>query len=230
MSYFSGDHWKEILESQEASEDTLYLPLQIYFDDFEPNNPLGGHRIINKLGGVYVKLLCLPPHLSSKLWSVIVAMIFHAEDQKEFDNKRILRSLIKMLKDLENVGITLDTPIGNIKKIKIITCIVVGDNLGLQQVLDFKVGFRHHFTCRICIIAKTKREKLTTEDESLLRKIEDYDFHCNRILYGIEGKTIFHNLSSFHLYKNFTYWKVFVIMYIVECSINSFTIRLSILK
>lgn len=197
-----GDHWKEILSSKEESEDTLYLPLQIYFDDFEPNNPCGGHAIIHKLTGCYVKLLCLPPHLASKLWSVIVAMIFHSEDRKEFDNKLVLKSLIKMLTDLETVGISLETPIGNTTKIKIVSCLVVGDNLGLQQILDFTVGFNSHFACRICIVLKTRRKTMTIEDERLIRKIEQYDLHCENRLYGVQAKTVFHNLPSFHIYKN----------------------------
>lgn len=198
-----GDHWKEILSSKEQSEDTLYLPLQIYYDDFEPNNATSGHAGVHKLGGIYVKLLCLPPYLASKLWSVIVAMIFHTEDRKEFDNKLILNTLIRMLTELETTGITLESPIGTITKIKVVTCLVVGDNLGLQQILDLKVGFNAHYTCRICMVLKTRRERMTKEDEALLRKIEDYELHCDRKLYGIFQKTVFHNLPSFHLYKNF---------------------------
>lgn len=102
------------MSTKDDNADTCYLPLEVYYDDFEPNNPLGGHAVIHKLGGIYVKLLCLPPHLSSKLWTIIVAMIFHTEDRKVFENKVILKPLLKMLQDLENIGVELQTPIGNI--------------------------------------------------------------------------------------------------------------------
>lgn len=202
INYIQGWHWKKILERKEKDDEVLYLPLVIYFDDFEPNNPMSGHAGIHKLGGIYAKLLCLPPHLASKLWSVIVAMIFYTEDRKEFNNKTILEPLLKMLKDLENTGITLETPIGNIKKIKIITCLVIGDNLGLQQILSCKVGFNAFYTCRICTIFKTDRKRTSKEDICLLRRVEDYEDHVRNKSYGIEGFCEFNKLPSFHIYLN----------------------------
>lgn len=139
----------------------FYSYFTVYFDDFERNNPLGSHAGIHKLGGIYVKLLGLPSYLSSKLWSVIAAMTFYTEDRKEFHNKVILKTLIKMLHNLENFGIALEHSIGAIKQIKIITCLVVGDNLGLQEILDCNVGF---FSCRIWVIFKAARKEETRED------------------------------------------------------------------
>lgn len=180
----------------------MYLPLEVYFDDFEPNNGLGGHATIHKLGGIYVKLLCLPPYLASKLWVVLVAAIFHSEDRKEFNNKRILKPLIEMLLELENVGVTLENPIGNIKKIKIITCLVIGDNLGMQQILDFVIGFNILYCCRICVVVKSRRQNMTAEDISLLRKVEDYNHHVRTKAFGINEMCVFNKLPSFHIYRN----------------------------
>lgn len=175
----------------------------VYFDDFEPNNPLGSHSGTHKLGGIYVKLLCLPPYLASKLCSVIVAMIFYTEDRKKFNKKAILKSLIKMLMDLENIGVTLEKPIGNIKVVKIITCLVVGDNLGLQEILGFNVSFNSFFTCRFCIIFKAQRKTATREDKNLLRRAEDYHRHIQGQLYGVKTPCAFNKLSSFHIYNKF---------------------------
>lgn len=47
-------------------ENKIALPLLIYFDDFEVDNPLGSHAGIHKLGGVYVSLPFLPPHYVSQ--------------------------------------------------------------------------------------------------------------------------------------------------------------------
>lgn len=190
------------MSTKEPSDDTLYLPLQVYFDDFEPNNALGGHAIIHKLGGIYVKLLCLPPYLASKLWVILVAAIFHAEDRKEFTNKRVLKHLIKMLLELENFGITLETPIGSIKKIKIITCLVVGDNLGLQEILDLQIGFNKLYCCRLCTVVKGRRRNMTAEDITLLRRIEDYNRHYQAQLFGVKNACVFNKLPSFHIYRN----------------------------
>lgn len=46
------DHWKNIVRLLDSTT-TLYLPLFVYFDDFETNNPLGSRSKIKKVGGVY---------------------------------------------------------------------------------------------------------------------------------------------------------------------------------
>lgn len=40
-NFIQSDLWKEKLNNLDKDPDTLYLPLFIYFDDFEPNNVLG---------------------------------------------------------------------------------------------------------------------------------------------------------------------------------------------
>lgn len=56
-NYIQTDTWKQKLSLYKS--DDIVLPLLFYFDDFEPNNPLGPKS--GKLGVVYVTLLCLPP-------------------------------------------------------------------------------------------------------------------------------------------------------------------------
>lgn len=41
------------------------LPIFIFFDDFEVNNPLGSHSGIQKLGAVYFTVPCIPPEFRS---------------------------------------------------------------------------------------------------------------------------------------------------------------------
>lgn len=42
-------------------------PLFLFFDDFETGNALGNHAGNKKMGGVYVSLGFLPPHIAAKL-------------------------------------------------------------------------------------------------------------------------------------------------------------------
>lgn len=55
--------------------DVLCLPKFIYFDEFEPDNALGAHAGLQKLGVVYIKLPCIPEYLQSKLSHIFVAVI-----------------------------------------------------------------------------------------------------------------------------------------------------------
>lgn len=79
------------------------LPLEVYFDEFEPNNPLGSHNGEQKIGAVYTKFACLPEYMASKISSVISASLIFTEDWKKFGNARIFNPLIEELKYLENV-------------------------------------------------------------------------------------------------------------------------------
>ena len=45
----------------------ITLPLLIYFDDYENNNPLGSHKGINKCGAVHVAILVCLQYFNRKL-------------------------------------------------------------------------------------------------------------------------------------------------------------------
>lgn len=76
FNYIQSPHWKEIINKLNLPEDELAVPLLIYFDEFEPNNPLGSHKGEQKVGAVYVKFACIPDYMASKLASVFPALLF----------------------------------------------------------------------------------------------------------------------------------------------------------
>ncbi|KAF5281733.1 hypothetical protein FQR65_LT14573 [Abscondita terminalis] len=49
-------------------------------------NPLGSHSGIHKLEAVYVSVACFPPEFRALLENIFLALLFHAEDRKEFGN------------------------------------------------------------------------------------------------------------------------------------------------
>lgn len=62
-----GSHWKDLMSTLPSSSNVLYLPICIFGDDFEPLNALGAHSGAYKVGAMYIKIPCLPPHMLSKL-------------------------------------------------------------------------------------------------------------------------------------------------------------------
>ena len=59
-NFIQGSLWKE---EKTKSSRKLVLPLFMYFDDYETNNPLGSYRGIAKCGAVYLSVPCLPLEL-----------------------------------------------------------------------------------------------------------------------------------------------------------------------
>lgn len=56
-NYVQGALWRE----KKKFGNKIVLPLILYFDDFETDNPLGSHQGLAKCGAVYVTIACLPP-------------------------------------------------------------------------------------------------------------------------------------------------------------------------
>lgn len=71
------------------------------------NNPLGSHAGVQKLGGVYCTLPCLPSEFKSTLENIFLVSLFHASDRKAFGNESIFRILVDEINFLQEYGITL---------------------------------------------------------------------------------------------------------------------------
>lgn len=73
-------------------------------------------------------------------------MIFYAQDRLKFGNANICRPLIKQLNILQTDGIEIN--FRGYKVVKLISCVVIGDNLGVNSILGFTESFSANFYCR----------------------------------------------------------------------------------
>ncbi|KYN29134.1 hypothetical protein ALC57_01437, partial [Trachymyrmex cornetzi] len=78
-SKLKGDFWKMTIANQ---ADKIIFPLVLYFDDIEINNPLGTHRIINKIGAVYCSIPILPTEYVSKLENIFLYQLHNSQDHR----------------------------------------------------------------------------------------------------------------------------------------------------
>lgn len=200
-----GSAW---LNGVSNAPDCLTLPVNIYFDDFETGNPLGSHSGgANKLGAVYMTLPFLPPRLQSKLDFIFLVMIFSSMDRREkgqdADNYRIFKWVILELNELGRVGIELNLP-GRKTVIKFALGCLVGDNLGLNDILGFTTSFSAIRCCRLCRATKNQFSQLTVEDESLMRNSvnyqQDYEkWEKGETDTGIVGDNVWEKLDNFSI-------------------------------
>lgn len=96
------DVWRKI---EQRFGDELVLPLILYYDDFEINNPLGSHRGINKLGAVYCSIASLPHEYGSMLENIFLSQLHNSRDHSRLGNKIIFAGVIDQMKDLETNGV-----------------------------------------------------------------------------------------------------------------------------
>lgn len=58
------------------SENLNAIRIQLFFDDFKTVNPLGSKSGIRKIGGIYMNLRNIPPHLNSNLNNIHLVALF----------------------------------------------------------------------------------------------------------------------------------------------------------
>ncbi|XP_055908809.1 uncharacterized protein LOC129943410 isoform X1 [Eupeodes corollae] len=191
--------WKE--KVTQYSPQCIVLPLLVYFDDFEVNNPLGSRNGYQKIGGVYVSFPFLSPLYRSKLENIFVTLLFHTLDKKAYGNS-VFRPLIDELKDLEINPLKISN-----KQVFFVLVSCIGDNLGLNSMLGFTESFSCNFFCRICKMQKSDAQTAITENPFLIRNPKNYadDLKKHDVKKtGILSSCIFNELRNFHVCRNFS--------------------------
>ena len=195
-----GPFWRE---KSTPFEEKMVLPLLMYFNDYENNNPLGSHKGISKCGAVYLSVPCLPPEFQSKIENIFLFILFNSLDRTTFQNSIIFEKAIQELKFLYDEGITLNLPTGS-QKIHFHLALIIGDNLGLHSIFGFMESFRANKFCRFCLIDYQNINKVFTEKDCILRDVSNYDFFKTKdaSLSGIKEICVFNKLPSFHVTNN----------------------------
>lgn len=164
--------WKAIIKTEVHDDNVLLLPLLYYFDDFEPLNVIGSHSGAYKIGGNYIGLPFLPETIISKLQYILPLALFFSGDRDDCSNKETFSPIIAHLNELSNHGISVTH--SRYKKVKFITVLVIGDNLGLNTILGFVQSFNATHFCRFCKTSKTITHKQLQEDLKTLRNESNY--------------------------------------------------------
>lgn len=197
--------WEKLVSVEEKNDSILYLPLNIYFDDFEPQNVVGSHSGAYKIGAVYMGLPALPNYMISKLEYIFPVCLFFSEDRETYGNQKVFEPLIKVLNDLHTNGIYVNY--GKIRTVKLIVTLILGDNLGINTILGFTESFNANYYCRFCRLKKDIMQKLIVEDINSLRNYENYckDVEIGKLsLTGISEPCALNLIHKFHATRNFS--------------------------
>ena len=181
----------------------IVLPFIKYYDDFEPGNALGSHAEEQQLGGIYISLPFLPPHLVARLNNIFVLSVVYTKHRKLVGYRPIFQKIVQDINSLCSDGIKLNIN-GSEIKVYFRCVLVVGDNLGLNGACGFVESFNSNRYCRICSVTSFECQNMCYEDKMLLRTKENYteDLEKNCISTGIKEECIFNNLIDFHVTEN----------------------------
>lgn len=123
-NFIQGELWTD---ASSNDGDKTFLPLFLYYDDYENNNPLGSHRGVAKCGAVYASIPCLPPRFQSKLENIFLFGLFNTLDRRNVKNNIIFSKIEDELEFLEKTGISINFQ-GNSVKLYFRLALVLGDN------------------------------------------------------------------------------------------------------
>lgn len=197
-SILQGNLWKEI---RLKFANKIVFPLYLFYDDFEPNNPLGSKSGLCKIGAVYISVASVPVQYASLLENIFLAQLNFSADRVQYGNKNIFYKIIEELKYLETEGIEIQISSKNIR-VYFTLLLILGDNLGLNSVLGFDESFQSHYFCRFCKTHKDETTSQTIENEDHIRTVNNYNRDSVSLSYGIKEICIWHELPNFHVTNN----------------------------
>lgn len=213
-NFIQADLWK--LKYKDMFEGKLVIPVTLFFDDFDTGNCLGSHAGGQKLGGVYIQLLTLPPHLECKLTNIFVNTIFSSHDRQYCGNERVFEKAIQELNYLNENGFQINFN-GEIKTIYVQCVLVLGDNLGVNQACGFEWGFNAKYYCRRCRVPAILCKCIPFEIAGTVRDRENYRKDVNERGHGVNVFStlsiifiIFISLRTFHQIACMIFVRVYV--------------------
>lgn len=201
-SLMSAELWQVMKTKLDSNK--MYLPLVMYFDDFECCNPLGSKAGLYKIGAVYLSLACIPPEYLSLLDNIFLAQLFYASDRKEYGNKKIFQKLINEFVFLENNGIEI-TINNQHKRVYFKLVLVVGDNLGMNSILGFEESFNAHYFCRFCRMSKEETKTQCIQNSSIVRTNANYRSDSQNQAHGIKEMCVFNVIRDFSVVENISF-------------------------
>lgn len=191
------------LKISKHSSDKILIPYFLYIDDAEINNPLGSHAMYQQISAIYYSFPLAENN--SKLSNIFLAALIKSLDLKEFGNDLCLQTLIDEINLLENDGLDIVTDCGSFH-VHFILGIVLGDNLGMNSILEFSKSFSANYFCRFCKVDKLRSKQIYEEDTSCIRNIDNYNIDIatqNFSETGIHKESILNTIQSFHVTQNF---------------------------
>ena len=203
INIMNGELWKEI--SSKFDTNKIVIPFFLFTDDFVIDHHLSFRAQKTAICGFYITFPTLPPQYRSKIENILVAAAIKSRDIKTHGYSKCLTDFIEMLKDIEINGIELNTKDNETKLVHPVLLQIIGDNLGLNQILGYVSSFTAHHYCRHCLSHKDDMRKQYVEIPEKLRTAETYAQHIENIdptNTGIKSGCAFNELPTFKAYNN----------------------------
>lgn len=194
-----GTTWKLIRENYDDRIviPLFFIPLLLYYNDFESRNPFGTAAGIHKVGALYGSVATLPPHHASSLENIFLIQFIYLSDKTHFGNTKCFNKVIEEIKFLSNTGIVICDKKNCKTRVYFVVIVLLEDNLGLNNLLDFNESFVSEHICRICRAPKFITRCAKFESKNLLHTFENYAQDLVNFSCGVKEDCIFNEIPHF---------------------------------
>lgn len=204
-SYRDGDSFKENRFFQKYPDAIL---LQLYFDEFLVNNPLGSKTHGQKLGDFYFSILNLPPHLNYYIGNVHVLAFCYNADIQKYGISRFLEPFMFDLEKLESesgVKVKINKE-DFVLRASIAT--VSADTLAAHELFGLLSPSANLF-CRDCMISRHELHEVGSDFLATPRTKDLYQKHVDDATHKRKYDTcttgILNNSKYFHCTANYNF-------------------------
>jgi hypothetical protein len=201
QSFLQSQFWKEKIVSTPHKD--VLLPYFLYVDGFGPDNTMGPHKKTHAIEAMSAKLPFIPHNVASTLSNIFLVLLYKTIDKK-YGLNHFFTAVVEEAIDLEKNGIVVELN-GQTRTIQFVFCLILGDNLGLNEILGYICSFVGNYPCRICKVVREILVKQTKEDPSLLRNATNYKTDLQSrspSTTGIKSQCPLSKIPSFNVWEN----------------------------
>lgn len=197
--FINGDLWKEKLKSYDRSD--VVIPFHLYTDGVQLNNALGTHTAAGSENLSYITFPTIPMQYQSRLENIFTAAFHSSADMKKHGKEASLSNLVDELTKLATDGLTLNIN-GDDVNIFFFLGLLLGDNLGQNDVAGLTKSFVANYCCRYCRMSRSQLQTRFVDDDELLRNLANYDNDVamnDATKTGIKEASVLNRIPHFHV-------------------------------
>lgn len=202
-TYRDGSYFKS--KYNDIDNKDVRIPLLLYCDDFETGNPLGSKKGENKLVAFYISVLCLPLEYQSNLNNILVAACCRRKIVDKCGIDEVSSSIVDDLLLMEEKGLEISC-VEFTGTVLPFLFQVIGDNLGIHELLGYVGSFSANFPCRFCKAPKEIVHEQLEEDTSLLRNKNTFEEDLSMgdaSKTGLKRSSELNRLECYHTSQNY---------------------------
>ncbi|MEE4247136.1 MAG: hypothetical protein V2I33_17115 [Kangiellaceae bacterium] len=178
--------------------------IDLYYDDYEPCNPIGTARSAYKLGALLMRVRNVGLLHNSSPASCHLIMLGYEGDFKASGFSNAFSVVANELRELTQIGVEIDS-----ETIPVRLCQILGDTKGIHELFGLLSGKANYF-CRECRITREVAQHefvhSNCEPRTVANSVSDLHARsCGQESHGVKENCCFNSIPGWHFTENYNF-------------------------